>query len=219
MDFKYVTQRREVFFEIARKYIDEKSLVLDIGAGNGSFAKYCERNDFYLYDGNKESVSELQKEFRNSVVGELPLLPFEDGFFDLIHCSHVVEHLEPQVFYDTLKEMDRCLKSKGRLVISAPMMWEGFYDDLSHVKPYNPNIYIRYLTLTTNQNFTRKKISDAYQVSELVYRYYEVADLQKYDIVGSGRWGRLIKKLIKFGYAKGLRKFEKNGYTIVLQKQ
>lgn len=218
MDLKYATQNRDVFFEIAKKYIDRKSLVLDIGAGNGSFARYCQRDDFYLYDGNNDTVNNLAQEYKNCFFGTLPKLPFSENFFDLIHCSHVVEHLEPQVFYDTLKEMDRCLKPTGYLVISAPMMWEKFYDDLSHVRPYNPNIYIRYLTEKANQNFTRKKISQNYELVELKYRYYQIDYFGKFIIVHSGKKAKLLKRIMKFCQDAGLRKYEKNGYTIVLKK-
>src|SRR5690606_15521311 len=114
--------------------------VLDIGAGSGLFSKYFKRNDFYLFDGNDITINELKRENKNVFQGELPIIPFQNNFFDLIHCSHVIEHLNPDVFYETLKEMDRCLKLGGHLIISAPLIWSGFYNDLSHVRPYNPKV-------------------------------------------------------------------------------
>src|SRR5690554_3328012 len=173
MNKTFVTSKREVFFEMANQHISGYSLVLDIGSGEGAFADYCKRKDFYLFDGNLKTVDNLKKRFPNVFYGELPKLPFESGFFDLIHCSHVVEHLEPQIFYDTLREMDRCLKAGGILVISSPLMWNRFFDDLSHVKPYQPVIYEKYLTNTNTINTTRTKISWDYVILNLEYRYYE----------------------------------------------
>lgn len=218
IDLKYVTQNREVFFEFAKKHIKPDSKVLDIGAGAGAFAEYCEKKDIYLYDGNEESVKQLEKKYENVFLGSLPELPFEDEFFNVIHCSHVVEHLEPQVFYDTLKEMNRCLKPEGVLVISAPLMWDRFYDDLSHIKPYSPNVYIKYLTDTGNNNFTRNKISTRYQSLELVYRYYEVFFTETLTQTKRNVFSYIISKVINLAYRVGFRKYKRNGYTIVLKK-
>ena len=101
IDLKYVTQERKVFFDIAKKMIFPDFKVLDIGAGDGSFARYCNRKDFYLFDANKESFRKLTKEFPNTYYGRLPELPFKHKFFDLIHISHVVEHLDSETLYNT----------------------------------------------------------------------------------------------------------------------
>lgn len=219
IDLKYITNSRSVFFDIAKNHIKKDSIVLDIGAGEGAFAKHCERKDFYLYDGNPESITTLKEEYENCFLGTLPILPFEKNTFDLIHCSHVVEHLEPQIFYDTLKEMDRCLKSNGYLVISAPLMWAQFYDDLSHLKPYNPSLYLKYLTKNTNKNYTRDKISASYKLIELQYRYTEICYTELFTNIKSNIFAKIICKLINLIYRLGIRRYQKNGYTIVLKKQ
>ena len=53
---KYSSQKRDPFYEIAKKYIKPDSIILDIGAGNGSFAKFISRNDVFMIDGNPETV-------------------------------------------------------------------------------------------------------------------------------------------------------------------
>lgn len=219
IDKKYTTNKREVFFDIAKAYVNPSSTVLDIGAGAGAFAKHLNIKDIFLFDGNRESVDLLKQTYKNCYCGKLPILPFENYKFDLIHCSHVVEHLEPEVFYETLKEMDRCLKNKGHLIISAPLMWEHFYDDLSHLKPYNPNIYSKYLVESKQMNYTREKISESYSVVELQYRYHEVFFTEKYSIAENKFYAKILKKLINLSYRLGLRQYEKNGYTIVLKKE
>ncbi|HNQ67616.1 MAG TPA: class I SAM-dependent methyltransferase [Bacteroidales bacterium] len=219
IDKKFVTTKRDVFFDIAGAYLQSDSIVLDIGTGEGSFAKHFNRDDFYLFDGNQLSVELLKQEYKNFFYGKLPVLPFEDNKFDLIHCSHVVEHLEPQVFYESLKEMDRCLRNNGYLVISTPLMWDKFYDDLSHLKPYNPNIISKYLTAQTGMNYTRDKISESYQLVELKFRYHEVFFAEKFSIDGNKFAAKILKKFISLSYRLGLRQYEKNGYTIVLKKE
>lgn len=218
IDIKYVTNKRAVFFNIAKSYICDDSKVLDIGAGEGDFIEHCNRTDFFLYDGNSESVEKLKQKYPNCYQGKLPNLPFENNTFDLIHCSHVVEHLEPQAFYDSLKEMDKCLKKNGYLVISAPLMWENFYDDLSHVKPYNPNIFLKYLTKTNDTNLTRPKISESYKLVELKFRYREIFYTDFLTASERKMFARLILKIFSLFYRCGIHSYQKTGYTIVLQK-
>jgi len=218
IDKKFATHDRNPFFDLASPYISKESKVLDIGPGEGNFSGFHKRNDFYLFEGNPMSAELLKKEHPNTFIGMLPKLPFESNFFDVIHCSHVVEHLQPQEFFDTLVEMDRCLKKNGVLVISAPMFWEGFYNDLSHVKAYNPNIYVKYLCPNDVKALTRLTISTDYQVKNLQYRYRESTPFHEYH----NSKNSLIVKVFLFGLKVlrklGLRKYDRTGYTIILEK-
>ncbi len=207
---RYITHQREPFFEVVKKYLTPNSKLLDIGAGNGCFSRYFKRKDFYLMDGNEKSVALLKSEFSNVFHSNLPKLPFEDDFFDIIHCSHVIEHLTPDILYATLIEMNRCLTKNGKLIISAPLMWEGFYNDLSHIKPYNPKILIYYL-INSNKNSTRESISENYKLKELIYRY-RVKDIDW--IYYKNPIYRFIQRVL----SRFSRKYEKTGYTIVFEK-
>lgn len=215
---KYYTHKREPFFEIANNYISKYSRVLDIGAGAGAFSMYCDRDDFYLFDGNPQTVDELKEKYNNVEYGLLPNLPYDSKFFDVIHCSHVVEHLEPKIFYDTLVEMDRCLKIGGCLVISAPLMWSGFYDDLSHIKPYNPNVYKNYLCSKRGVSRTRNVISSSYEIEKLVFRYLPTNNNFNFYNTKDNRLISIIVKVINKMKSKGFSFLEKTGYTIVLKK-
>jgi len=96
-------------------------------------------------------------------------------------------------------------------VISAPLLTDFFYDNLSHVKPYNPSIFIRYLTNIPINNNNKSKISENYELLQLEYRYKAVrimdGTLSILDWVLTGL------------YKIGLRRHIKTGYTIVLQKK
>lgn len=210
MDKKYISHHREPFYQIAKDLILPNSIVLDVGAGHGSFSRFCERNDFYMLDSNPENAT-LKTEFCHYVIAALPKLPYEDRFFDLIHCSHVIEHLEPTCFYDTLKEMDRCLKDGGHLVISTPLMSDFFYDNLSHIKPYNPVIFSNYLCTSYKQNLNRKQISSAYKVEKLIYRYKAYKIFEEHVFLP-------INWISSIAFKMGLRRYAKTGYTIVLKK-
>jgi len=208
---KYITQSREPFYELASNLIKENDLVLDIGAGNGSFAKHCKNNEIYLVDGNFQTVSNNLKSYKNYFHSVLPILPFEDKKFNLIHCSHVVEHLDAETLYQTVKEMDRCLKLGGHLVISSPLLTDFFYNDLSHVKPYNPEVFIKYLTKGQFENLTREKISNTYSVLNLTFRYKKVKFITGDFVLPIDFFLRILEKI-------GICKYIKTGYTLVLYK-
>ena len=217
IDKRFLTHNREPFFQIAKNNIRQDSKVLDIGAGDASFAKFCEREDFYLLETNPISVAFLKERFKNVEEGSLPILPYLDNFFDLIHMSHVIEHLHPQEVYDSLKEMDRCCKPGGAIVISAPLLWDGFYDDLSHVKPYPPAVFKKYLCNGGYSNLTRQAISKDYKLERLEYRFQEkgilfsINELDKKSV-------RLVYKVFTLLRKMGLKEYTRTGYTVVLRK-
>ncbi|MFY7741076.1 MAG: class I SAM-dependent methyltransferase [Flavobacterium sp.] len=218
MNLKFATHEREPFFALAQKYIDNNQKVLDIGAGNGDFANFCNRDDFYLFDGNEKTVELLKHKYKNVYLGRLPKLPFENDLFDVIHCSHVVEHLEPNIFYDTLVEMNRCLKPDGYLIISAPLFWEGFYDDLSHIRPYPTAIYKNYLCNKQNKNRTRNCVSNEYSVEEEIYRFKELKHLNITHLYPRNFIGKLWLKITMILKNYAFKQYQKTGYTIVLKK-
>ncbi len=150
--------------------------------------------------------------------GHLPLLPFKNNFFDIIHCSHIFEHLEPSEFYDSLKEINRCLSPKGHLVISGPLFWEGFYNDLSHVKPYYPFIFQKYLCGNDLNSLTRSPISKSYIQKELIYRYREKPVFNNLSFRKRNLFVLLTLKFFYLLNSLGLRKYEKTGFTLVLEK-
>ncbi len=216
---KFITYQREPFFEIASNYINSESKVLDVGSGDGSFPRFCKRSDFHLLEGNEETVSFLKKEFPNVTLGRIPEIPFEDNFFDTIHCSHIVEHLEPSDLYKLLKEINRTLKKGGYFIVSTPMLWTGFYNDMSHIKPYNPYVFEKYLCNISAGNLTRRKISSEFEIKELKYRYS--SNYSRFNLTNQRPKNLLNRMLMSIFFRlrkNGLIFLEKTGYTLVLRK-
>lgn len=105
--------------------------LLDAGAGEGRYRSHFKHVD---YVGIDLAVGDATWDYsRLDVIGDLAHLPFRDETFDLALCLEVLEHLpEPLV---ALKELNRVLRSGGRLYFSVPMAWH------QHQKPYD---YYRY---------------------------------------------------------------------------
>jgi SAM-dependent methyltransferase len=212
------THKRDPFFELAWKYCTDGCRVLDVGAGLGEFANGLGKCEAHLLDGNRETVEHLKLSHANVHFHKMPSpLPFKDGFFDVAHCSHLVEHLEPQALFDLLVELDRCLAYQGVLIVSTPLMWHGFYDDLSHVRPYPPSVFKNYL-VGSKLARTRTAISQEYHVEELQYRYSR-KPVAYFDISHSQMWSkRLLFRIMKWLRGINCAQYEQSGYTIVLRK-
>lgn len=215
---------RRPYFKIAEKYLPENNnaTVIDIGSGDGLFVSYLglkERySNLYLLDGNDSSIVNLKKKYKNAILYLAPSkLPFGNNRADYIHTSHLIEHLTPSDLYVLLKETDRVLKRGGILVISAPMLWGGFYNDLTHVRPYNPESITHYLCFTS-KNKTKSIFTNKYKIKEIAYRYtnnheYSLgSDVKLLDFM-IFFIARVNEKMFKF------RKYRKNAYTLVLEKK
>jgi ubiquinone/menaquinone biosynthesis C-methylase UbiE len=214
---KFSTHDRKVFFDIARKYFDGCDKILDLGSGSGKFIEFLGRDDIYALDGNEESVKILKTLTKNATYSVLPNIPFPDDYFDGIHASHILEHLCPEDFYKTLKEMDRTLKKGGVLIVSSPMLWYGFYDDLSHIKPYHPQILKSYLCDgQLSQSPTRSHIT-GYKVRDLVYRY-QFQELNPIIVKNLNLFNFLSNVSVRLLRKVGIGRACKTGYTIVFEK-
>lgn len=219
---QYGVPSRLPFYDLAGNYLpkDSESVVTDIGAGDGGFARYLRIPERYpnymLLDGNTGSVASLKKEFMQAAHYVAPdKLPFQDASVAFIHLSHIVEHLYYEDLYVFLQELDRVLTLRGILVISTPLLWDRFYEDMSHVKPYNPKVFLNYLS-GGQSNASSGSVSEAYKQKELVYRYRAVS---------TNEWGSrffVVEAFIRFfriSISKlGFRQYVRNGYTLILEK-
>jgi len=103
--------------EIFREF-DLRGTVLDTGAGPGVISSKLKAMglDVYAADINP---SLFTAEGIDCIKVDLDQkMPYEDGFFDCILSSNVIEHLEDQ--YTFVRECYRVLRDRGKLVVSTP---------------------------------------------------------------------------------------------------
>ena len=154
---------------LAFRYLKPCQTILDIGCGQGRFVNLSPKRIIGL-DSNPDSLKLCrQKDFKVKL-GSVTKIPFKANSFSGINCSHVLEHLQPHQTYQALKEMTRVLKPGGILVIRAPLLWSGFYDNLTHIKPYSPQAISRYL-VETAPDTTYPSINPKYKQIGLHWRY------------------------------------------------
>ena len=118
---KITRQKLELFIQ---KYKSD-GLTLDIGCSNSPYIKYFpNRIGLDIQDGpNVDIVADIHK------------LPFEDGKFDNILCTEVLEHLHSP--HLAIAEMKRVLKSGGKLILSTRFIFPLHE---------TPNDYYRFLS-------------------------------------------------------------------------
>jgi len=222
---RFTTSDRKVFYELARKYLPSNSsaIIVDVGVGSGdSFVGYFNLDNkyenVYPLDANLKTIEKIKEKYRNSLVYLAPQkLPFKNRSVSLLHCSHMVEHLTLEELEKFLIEIDRVLMKDGILIISAPLLSNNFYSDRSHVRPYNPTIFFRFLCKNDSHSPTCGSISNGYVLENLVYRYRVKKNYEGYG----SRY--LVFELGIMGFKKilhilGIECYIRNGYTLVLKK-
>lgn len=86
---------------------------LNVGSGKAAnaLAAPSTPNQFLWYDLHGWPVH---------VRGDALQLPFRDESFEIIHCAHLIEHIQRDEVIDFLREMRRTLRKNGYLYISSP---------------------------------------------------------------------------------------------------
>lgn len=216
-------KNREVWLEKTLKEIPAGLRILDAGAGELQYKKYCTHlnyvaQDFGQYDGQGDNSGlQMQKwdQSKLDIVSDICSIPEPDASFDAIMCIEVFEHLPNPVA--AIKEFKRLLRSGGYLVITAP------FCSLTHFAPYhfstgfNRYFYQKNLEdngfeiheIKTNGNYFEYMAQELRRIPEMG-RKYSSSKLNLFEKIANrialGMLARLSKKdtksdeLLCFGY-------------------
>ena len=119
------------------KKITPGTNILDAGAGEARFKKYCKHleyvsQDIAIYDGvgNNKGYQKLSRDYSNiDIISDIYNIPVENSSFDTILCVEVIEHLTEPI--KALLELKRVLKKEGTLILTAP------FNSLTHYAPHH----------------------------------------------------------------------------------
>lgn len=128
---------RHQWMEETLKKLPQGAKILDAGAGELRFKKYCAHleyvsQDFAQYDGQGDQVGLQTTTWDNSkldIVSDITDIPMEDASFDAVMCNEVLEHVPDPVA--AIRELNRVLKKGGYLLLTAP------FCSLTHFAPYH----------------------------------------------------------------------------------
>lgn len=116
-------ERVEMFNRIFR---NPDRRVLDVGTSGGKFMEIAVQNGWQAagVEPFSDDVKKCQEKGLNVILGVAELLPFPDNSFDVVHTSHVFEHLEDPM--KAANEALRVLKPGGLLFIEVPNQLDNF---------------------------------------------------------------------------------------------
>ena len=108
--------------EMIYNRVGENSRVLDVGAGTGEKFSYDLKGRVAEMAGaDLDSRVETNSLLDRGLCGDITAIPVENGYFDLVFCRYVLEHIaKPEQF---LREMHRVLKRGGHFVFLTPNKW------------------------------------------------------------------------------------------------
>jgi len=113
------------------------SSILDIGAGEQQYKKYCTHLNYISQDFNQYDGSGNESGFQTGiwdtskidVVSDIVSIPLPDASYEAILCTEVIEHVPDPI--SAIKEFTRLLKPGGELILTAP------FASLTHFAPYH----------------------------------------------------------------------------------
>ncbi|MBN2616794.1 MAG: class I SAM-dependent methyltransferase [Spirochaetales bacterium] len=95
--------------------------ILDIGCATGLFLEYMKKNGWNTFG---VEVCESAGNYANNIrgldvfIGTIENAPYKDHFFDVIHLSHVIEHITDITLF--LESISRVLKPGGVVYCTTP---------------------------------------------------------------------------------------------------
>ncbi|MCI5157276.1 MAG: class I SAM-dependent methyltransferase [Candidatus Electrothrix sp. AUS1_2] len=162
----FFTPKVFALFKIIQK-LPKQARVLDVGAGTGGFLQIMEQANqcietFGIDIGTPPNFMSKGIFIR----GDIFHLPFQDNSFDLITCSHVIEHLSDS--FHAVAELKRICKPNGYIYVETPShrsilmpIGVNFWDDPTHIRPYS-RISLRKLFETQNLDIIKDGVKRSF---------------------------------------------------------
>lgn len=178
-DWYYQKNKEEYIF--AANFIDEGSLVLDVGCGEGNFGKLLNKCNYTGLEPNIESGRVINNSFKILNV-------FIDGhsdefpnYYDYVTLFQVLEHVaDPS---NIINKSIKALKNNGFLIISVPNNLSYIYNAQNAVLNYPPHHVIRWnknsLSYLSNIFQVKSKIISELLLDPIHYSNYQTIIGQK----------------------------------------
>lgn len=121
-EYDYFSEARQRFM---LKYLEPGQSVLNVGVGVGSLERLALHKGINIFalDPSQGAIEKLKKALDlgdRAQTGYAQTMPFDDGQFDAVVMSEVLEHLDDGTLQASLCEVLRVLKPGGFVLISTP---------------------------------------------------------------------------------------------------
>jgi SAM-dependent methyltransferase len=137
------------------------SRILDAGAGEQQYKKFCSHLQYVSQDFAQYDPGELKSGLQMpewdygtlDIVSDITAIPEPDGSFDVVVCFEVLEHVPDPI--RAIQELSRLVRAGGKLLISAP------FCSITHFAPYH-------FCTGFNRFFYEKHLSDnGFRITQL----------------------------------------------------
>ncbi|MFX1453245.1 MAG: class I SAM-dependent methyltransferase [Promethearchaeota archaeon] len=121
---KFHQRRLTITLNLIKKIVSSNSKLVDLGCGEGHFTarflKFINSDNLYGLDYSISAIKKAKSAFQDIefCVADVFDLPYPDGYFDIVVCNNLIEHIENPVLL--LKNIKRILKKDGHIIISTP---------------------------------------------------------------------------------------------------
>lgn len=221
--------QRDFWVEKHLKAIREGESILDCGAGEQPYRKYCEHlqytsQDFCEYDGQAIAGLDTNGTWNTStidIVSDIIEIPVQAESYDNVLCTEVLEHIKhPEL---AIKEFARVLKPGGVLIMTIP------FASYTHMAPYHyccgfdkywyeeilPEYGFEILELVANGNYFDLVAMDLRRTPFMSKTY--ATPLGLLDKLKLTLSIRLLNRLS--ANSTGSEEFATNGYMVVAKKR
>lgn len=135
------------FLDLINKNISSKRKnikILDLGCGDGQFLEMLQKKGFNNLYGLDISLTRVKRarqltglDAKRIKKGFAEKTPFQSGFFDIIICSEVIEHVKnPE---EIVSEIHRLLKKGGFFILATPIEEKLSYHRCVHCLEITPS--------------------------------------------------------------------------------
>ena len=150
-----------------------KLKILEVGSGECRFVKKIQKMfpqiGITCVEINPQ-LAEIAKELGCNVINKNILDIQATEKYDVVHCSHVIEHFSYPDITKVLDYLVHSVKPNGFLFLRSPLIDRDdtwcFYGNIDHIKPYPPQSIINYFELQQQQ----KKGEADFNIEKIWYR-------------------------------------------------
>lgn len=148
--------RYESYFAFLMPYLDDESIIVDVGCGKAQFVKYLIDSGFKNARGvelDKRMVEAARRQGIPVHIGSASKLSFDTHSIDLMVYTHVFEHLRD--LDDAIEQAKKCLKHNGLLFVEVPdasqysdarifdFFWLSMAEHINHFSAYYLELLLR----------------------------------------------------------------------------
>jgi SAM-dependent methyltransferase len=182
--FAYDPRRAAPWRAIAaylQRWIDERSNLLELGAGYGEFSKSIRAARKWALDRNPALAGYWGQGITPLIQGVLDPIPLASGTIDVVFASNFFEHFTLDEGREILAEAQRVLRPGGRLIAVQPnfrLEPRRYFDDYTHKAIYTDNGFQDFLKsrgwriVHAEARFTPFSMKSRLPTSEWLVRFY-----------------------------------------------